>query len=307
MPMRGAFHFPIAGFSDGLVSSRRGRASTQALDARRRRALDTPGRRVRLSPEELRLEFPELYERKYGRPPPPAESPVAVDAFAAIRSDETLRLRALSYLRGAQVQIAMLRHELALRRKAYNPNQPRVPAGNPDGGEWTREGSRFGRVQFAQNTERITDAWGEPYYNRGGHHELPRSLYEHYNLRPETRRVFDRATTGTIPDMSFRMTPDGPRIRHAFDHLHRSYNDAAKELGDGFLQRNRITMEEMTERQARNLLKEIRQSEDPRLRDLLYNVRYSGALMVGARGMTKATSWIRTQSADGSGKFCTTE
>jgi hypothetical protein len=35
--------------------------------------------------------------------------------------------------------------------KAYNPNQPRVPAGNPDGGQWTSDGSSGGlaRVRLA--------------------------------------------------------------------------------------------------------------------------------------------------------------
>lgn len=41
--------------------------------------------------------------------------------------------------------VAALAFELKFRRrlreKAYNPDQPRVPAGNPDGGQWTSEGS----------------------------------------------------------------------------------------------------------------------------------------------------------------------
>jgi hypothetical protein len=36
-------------------------------------------------------------------------------------------------------------HRLAQHRSYFNPNQPRVPAGNPDGGQWTRTGAgRFG-------------------------------------------------------------------------------------------------------------------------------------------------------------------
>lgn len=31
----------------------------------------------------------------------------------------------------------MIRHARALRSAKYDPNQPRVPAGNPDGGQWT--------------------------------------------------------------------------------------------------------------------------------------------------------------------------
>jgi hypothetical protein len=35
-------------------------------------------------------------------------------------------------------------HRIALHRSQYNPNQPRVPAGNPDGGQWTAEGGGLG-------------------------------------------------------------------------------------------------------------------------------------------------------------------
>jgi hypothetical protein len=47
--------------------------------------------------------------------------------------DELLRLKSeLAVIR------ADIRWQKAPRaRKAYNPNQPRVPAGNPDGGQWT--------------------------------------------------------------------------------------------------------------------------------------------------------------------------
>ena len=41
--------------------------------------------------------------------------------------------------------VLALRVEIRFQRllralKAYNPNQPRVPAGNSDGGQWTSEG-----------------------------------------------------------------------------------------------------------------------------------------------------------------------
>jgi hypothetical protein len=39
----------------------------------------------------------------------------------------------------AQLRSDALRR-LALRQSHFNPNQPRVPAGNPDGGQWTRGG-----------------------------------------------------------------------------------------------------------------------------------------------------------------------
>jgi hypothetical protein len=61
-------------------------------------------------------------------------------------------------LRGAQARLAHLRwlladlkFDLTLRRLArkYSPDQPRVPAGNPDGGQWTSDGSSEGRIRLA--------------------------------------------------------------------------------------------------------------------------------------------------------------
>jgi hypothetical protein len=47
-----------------------------------------------------------------------------------------------SELLEAKALVAELKWQLALRRFArkYRPDQPRVPAGNPDGGQWTSEG-----------------------------------------------------------------------------------------------------------------------------------------------------------------------
>jgi hypothetical protein len=41
------------------------------------------------------------------------------------------------------------RHRLAQYRSHYNPNQPRVPAGNPDGGQWTATGGAGTRLAAA--------------------------------------------------------------------------------------------------------------------------------------------------------------
>jgi hypothetical protein len=49
---------------------------------------------------------------------------------------ESRRLRwNLSALR---VQVKLLRLAFLLRKANFNPDQPRVPAGNPDGGQWTK-------------------------------------------------------------------------------------------------------------------------------------------------------------------------
>ena len=44
---------------------------------------------------------------------------------------------------GLQLELSLLRFELALKAN-FNPNQPRLPAGNPDGGRWTRVGGTGG-------------------------------------------------------------------------------------------------------------------------------------------------------------------
>jgi hypothetical protein len=48
-------------------------------------------------------------------------------------------------------EIALVRHERALRfaYKAYNPDQPRVPAGSPDGGQWSGGGDHAPRARLA--------------------------------------------------------------------------------------------------------------------------------------------------------------
>lgn len=58
------------------------------------------------------------------------------------RLDAERKLYELASLRdqcaSLRVDLALIKLRYALRRK-YRPDQPRVPAGNPDGGQWTSE------------------------------------------------------------------------------------------------------------------------------------------------------------------------
>jgi hypothetical protein len=47
--------------------------------------------------------------------------------------------------------LAKARHLARVAKANFDPNQPRVPRGNPDGGQWTRVGGGGGRVRVAQN------------------------------------------------------------------------------------------------------------------------------------------------------------
>jgi hypothetical protein len=162
-----------------------------------------------------------------------------------------------------------------LRKAGFNPDQLRVPAGNPDGGQWTDDESSDW-IRVAQNDKTLTDAYGNPYYSRGGHHEMPKSVFQKWKLRPETRKVFDEATSGTVPTMSLRSSPDSNPLGHIWNGPtgpHGVYNEAVTDLSDRFLERNGITDKQMTPDQARALLKEIRESEDPRIRNYNNAVR----------------------------------
>jgi hypothetical protein len=72
-------------------------------------------------------------------------------------------------------EIGSLRLELALLRFKYNSNQPRVPAGNPDGGQWTSgEGAggsgpqRTGLADASRNDPRVlSDATPENSWQPG--------------------------------------------------------------------------------------------------------------------------------------------
>jgi hypothetical protein len=70
---------------------------------------------------------------------------MAMQSLAAIRS-ELFRLK--WDIAASRFQSALRRHALALERSGFNPNQPRVPAGRSNGGQWTSGGSGGGGVSI---------------------------------------------------------------------------------------------------------------------------------------------------------------
>jgi hypothetical protein len=124
-------------------------------------------------------------------------------------------------------------------------------------------------IEVAWRGPPITDSWGDPYYNPGGHHELPHKLFDNWDLSPETRQLFNSATTGSL-NGSIRTHPDGTPIGNYWNGPkgpHGQYNDAVTELANRFLTENDIAPSEMTPEQALELLRQIRESDDPRIRD----------------------------------------
>ena len=70
------------------------------------------------------------------------------------------RLRFAARLAPLQLDLALLNLRLALR--AYDPNQPRVPAGQPGGGRWAGGGGS-GDVDATGGTSRTRLAENEPH------------------------------------------------------------------------------------------------------------------------------------------------
>jgi hypothetical protein len=103
---------------------------------------------------------------------------------------------------------------------------------------------------------------------------MTQEVYGKWNLPDETRRIFRQSTTGTLPEIIVRRSPDGIPITNAWREPHISYNQAVKELSENFLQKNGIRPEQMTPAQAQSLLKEIRESVDPRIRDFNSTLRF---------------------------------
>lgn len=155
----------------------------------------------------------------------------------------------------------------------FNPAQPRVPAGNSDGGRWTDEDSNWERLraQYANSagtSDRrvVLDVVPDSEllmpgadYAADGHHYVPQAVYKRarakYSLSDDVLKIFRNAKTGklNVPSSNFY----GP--------LHKAYNDAVEEAFDRFVNSNNIGRGQMTTDQAQAFVKEVKASRDPRI------------------------------------------
>ena len=186
-------------------------------------------------------------------------------------------------------------HPFALYERKYRPDQPRVPAGNSDGGQWTADGGGGGSgspgsqptskpapindprvisdatpdndwkpgAQYAQNDTRQPEEWGRVTAgNKGkGHHFVPNAVAEELRISDEARRVFDKARTGPLNDPSANW----------YDNEHRQYNKAVREELKIYIEKNSIDAGRMTEAQARDFIKQLHKSENSVIRS--FNLR----------------------------------
>ncbi|NVO15471.1 MAG: hypothetical protein HXX10_15685 [Rhodoplanes sp.] len=151
-------------------------------------------------------------------------------------------------------------------KAGFNPDQPRLPAGSPDGGQWTSGGGDDPRV--------LSDATPDNEWSPGtqyaasksrasGHHFMPQSVFRKLSLPDETRKVFEDAKTGPL-------YYEG---NNAWDKAHRTYRDAVEERFEKFIDVNGISVERMTPDQARTFLREIEESADHRIRNFNRMIR----------------------------------
>lgn len=185
-----------------------------------------------------------------------AEELAAWKRFALLLASarrEILQFKA--HVQGLRLARAMEAFGRAASERAYNPDQPRVPAGNPDGGQWT---SLFGGSPGERDEVQDSTAgdWIEVAAN--GHHFVPGAVAtaKDLHLSDEAIRAFDREKTGPLL---------GPR--HGWSTAHAVYNGAVREKLDQFLAERGIRAQDMTAAQAREFTASIRSSTDPRIRD----------------------------------------
>jgi hypothetical protein len=79
----------------------------------------------------------------------------------------------------------------------YDPNQPRVPAGNPDGGQWTSWGGG-GPASGSDDEEGDLELLPENAVPVQGHHYEPRGVLNKFPLSSEARDVFMKDVTGPL-------------------------------------------------------------------------------------------------------------
>ncbi|MGH6768373.1 MAG: hypothetical protein ACRECO_05050, partial [Xanthobacteraceae bacterium] len=118
-----------------------------------------------MTPEEARLFLPESMQVKERPPSQPLARAEGLSREERAHLRELLRMRA---------ELAEIRFELRmreLRRKAnFNPKQPRVPTGNPDGGQWTSDGGGLP----INDSRVISDASPDPVRSGAQYAELKR-------------------------------------------------------------------------------------------------------------------------------------
>ena len=152
-------------------------------------------------------------------------------------------------------------HPFALYERKYRPDQPRVPAGSREGGQWTDEDETEHESGGLSNDDddRIPTAAKPTAFSgkRGhGHHYVASAEVRNRGISKEATEVFDRAKTGPLLDTN----------SNKYDTEHRAYNKAVGEALDLYLAEQKISPESMTADQAHEFVRRVLDSADVRIK-----------------------------------------
>lgn len=186
----------------------------------------------------------------------------------AIRRRDRICCELKYELAALRFKTALIKHAHVSQKAGFRRDQPRWPKGTPgQGGQWSGG---------AGTEPPSTEPSANP--KSGGHHLVPGKLYRNEPLQPETRRVFEQATTGPL---------GGPEP-HRFSGEHAEYNDAVIEDFARFKTENGISRsEDMTPEQAKKFVDEVRRSTDPRIRNFnmkIFRQQFRYFMRRGPRG-----------------------
>lgn len=192
---------------------------------------------------------------------------------------------------------------LSSYRGHYNPDQPRVPKGHRDGGQWTREGASSDADQekttslvFGKSLDAAANADWTLHYAAfrplqgaraisrlfrftKGHHIVPLAevIRRSQFMTDEAIDYFSRRTIGAgqLSDQKDKQNP-----HRSYHPEHSPYNSAVGAEMDRFITEKGISPQnKMTLKQAAELFDRVRASTDPRIKD--YNASIETYLSKG--------------------------
>lgn len=147
--------------------------------------------------------------------------------------------------------LLLRRPHLADEDKAgFRPDQPRYPRGS---------GAMSGRWSGGAGVApQMTGPSLSPRGSGGGHHYVPKEVINdpELDLSERMKKVLRRSTTGRLPNGM-----------NTYNQAHREYSRAVKELVRSFMSETSIPGSEMTEEHANELVRRVKRSSDPRIRN----------------------------------------